>query len=91
MKLEFAHINPDENHNFNVENLSWSVNNNLEKIEFYLEMIIKLLKDNVEEALEYSKGTSQLYDTPREGIVCRNSDNNSFKAINPEFLIKYNL
>lgn len=46
MKLEFAHINPDENHNFNVENLSWSVNNNLEKIEFYLEMIIKLLKDN---------------------------------------------
>lgn len=46
---------------------------------------------NVEEAIECSKGTSQLYDTPREGIVCRNSDNNSFKAINPEFLIKYNL
>ncbi len=45
----------------------------------------------VPEVLEYATGKSQLYDTLREGIVFRSLDGKqSFKAVSPEFLIKYN-
>ena len=54
-----------------------------------------------EELLEFTKGNSKLYPIPREGIVIRSqktlppasgmSLQYSFKAINPDFLIKYNL
>ena len=44
----------------------------------------------VEEVLNLSNGTSQLYDTLREGIVFRSEDGKkSFKAVSPEFLIKH--
>lgn len=57
---------------------------------------------NTDELLEFAKGYSRLYPTtPREGIVIRSqktlppmngmSNMLSFKAINPDFLVKYNL
>lgn len=51
-----------------------------------------ILKDTIEEMIEYSKGKSTLYDTLREGIVIRDMNNTvSFKVINPDFLIKWDL
>lgn len=54
-----------------------------------------------EELLEFTKGNSKLYPIPREGIVIRSqktlppasgmSNMFSFKSINPDFLVKYNL
>ena len=42
------------------------------------------------EVLDYATGTSKLYDTLREGIVFRSLDGkHSFKAVSPDFLIKY--
>lgn len=50
------------------------------------------LKDmSVADVLKYATGKSRLYDTLREGIVFRSLDGKqSFKAVSPEFLIKYN-
>ena len=49
------------------------------------------LPDSVNELLDYATGKSVLSNTLREGIVLRNYDKNtSFKAVSPEFLIKYN-
>ena len=46
---------------------------------------------SVEQTLEYATGQSALYDTLREGIVFRSLDGReSFKAVSPDFLIKYN-
>lgn len=46
---------------------------------------------SVDAILDYATGKSQLYDTLREGIVFRSMDGkNSFKAVSPDFLIKYN-
>ena len=46
---------------------------------------------SVAEVLEYATDKSALYDTLREGIVFRSFDGKqSFKAVSPEFLIKYN-
>lgn len=48
------------------------------------------LPDTVNEVLDYAHGTSQLYDTLREGIVFRSQDGSrSFKAVDPLFLIKH--
>lgn len=48
------------------------------------------LPDTVEEMLTYATGTSKLYDTLREGVVVRNYEHNiSFKAVSPDFLIKW--
>lgn len=49
-----------------------------------------VLPDTVNEVLEYAHGQSQLYDTLREGIVFRSKDGKqSFKAVDPLFLLKY--
>jgi RNA ligase (TIGR02306 family) len=47
--------------------------------------------DVVREMVAYADAKSVLADVPREGIVCRLSDNPyvSFKIINPNFLLKY--
>lgn len=48
------------------------------------------LPDTVDDVLAYAHGTSTLYDTLREGIVFRSSDGSqSFKAVDPLFLIKH--
>jgi hypothetical protein len=56
--------------------------------------------NSVEELVEYAKGNSKFADVPREGIVLRpttpmpdegESNTCSFKVINPDFQIKYNL
>jgi RNA ligase (TIGR02306 family) len=55
-----------------------------------------ILSDNIDELIELSKGYSVLNKTTkREGIVIKirktkNRDGLSFKAINPEFLLKFN-
>ncbi len=52
------------------------------------------LGSTVQELVEFSKGKSVLADIPREGVVVRCIENGqkilSFKAINPDFLLKYN-
>lgn len=50
-----------------------------------------VLPDSVDEVLEFAHGQSAIGDTIREGVVIRSSDGkNSFKAVDPLFLIKYN-
>lgn len=52
---------------------------------------MKLSDMSVDDILAYSNGMSRLGNTLREGIVFRSQDGvNSFKAVSPEFLIKYN-
>lgn len=49
-----------------------------------------VLPDTVDEILEYATGKSKLGDTLREGIVFRTVDGSqSFKAVSPKFLMKY--
>jgi hypothetical protein len=49
------------------------------------------LPETVNELLDYSTAQSVVGDTLREGIVLRNyGKNTSFKAVSPDFLIKYN-
>lgn len=49
-----------------------------------------VLPDTVNEVLEYTHGQSQIGDTLREGIVFRSQDGKqSFKAVDPLFLMKY--
>ena len=48
------------------------------------------LPDTVEDMLAYATDISKLYDTLREGVVVRNYTHNiSFKAVSPDFLIKW--
>ena len=52
---------------------------------------IQIKGKTVQEILDVATGKSQLYDTLREGIVFRSEDGKqSFKAVSPEFLLKYN-
>jgi RNA ligase (TIGR02306 family) len=49
-----------------------------------------ILPPTIHEIIEYSKGKSTIDNILREGIVVRNYDFNiSFKAVNPDFLLKY--
>lgn len=49
------------------------------------------LPKTVPEMLEYAHGESKIGETIREGLVCRTQDGKqSFKAVDPLFLIKYN-
>lgn len=49
-----------------------------------------VLPDTVNELLDFATDTSYLYNTLREGVVLRNYQKNiSFKAVSPDFLIKY--
>ena len=50
------------------------------------------LPDTVSEVLDYATAQSKInHETLREGVVIRNYDKNiSFKAVSPEFLLKYN-
>lgn len=49
-----------------------------------------VLPDTVQEILDYAHGKSKLYDTLREGVVIRTKDGKqSFKVVDPLFLIKY--
>lgn len=48
------------------------------------------LPDTVNEVLEYAHGKSKLCDVLREGVVCRSTDGKqSFKAVDPLYLLKY--
>lgn len=50
-----------------------------------------ILPDTVNEVLEYAHGESAIGSTIREGVVFRSKDGKqSFKAVDPLFLIKYN-
>lgn len=49
-----------------------------------------VLPDSVDDLLAYTHGKSQIGETLREGIVFRSKDGkNSFKAVDPQFLMKY--
>jgi hypothetical protein len=48
-----------------------------------------ILPNSATEMLEYADGKSTLFDTLREGVVCRDyQSKTSFKAVSPKFLIK---
>ena len=47
------------------------------------------LPDTVEEVLEFADGMSALDGKVREGIVFRNTDGLSFKAVSNKYLLKY--
>ena len=51
------------------------------------------LPDTVDEMIKLSINNSQIANIQQEGIVVREKENshNSFKAINPEFLLKFKL
>ena len=50
-----------------------------------------MLPKTVDEMLEYAHGPSAIGDTLREGLVVRSQDGKqSFKAVDPKFLLKYN-
>jgi RNA ligase (TIGR02306 family) len=50
------------------------------------------LEPTIQQSVEKAKGESQIADTIREGIVVRNYEKNiSFKIINPDFLLKWDL
>lgn len=54
-------------------------------------LCLTALPSTVPEMLEYAHGQSVIGDTIREGLVCRSVDGKqSFKAVDPFFLIKYN-
>lgn len=56
-----------------------------------IEESVKLKDMSVADVLEYATGRSRLCDILREGVVFRSQDGEqSFKAVSPEFLIKYN-
>lgn len=56
-----------------------------------LQKKVSLKGKTVADILNIATGRSALYDTLREGIVYRSIDGKqSFKAVSPEFLIKYN-
>ena len=65
----------------------------LEPVPFLGSGSLSSFGTTVPEIVEYSKGKSVLADIPREGVVFRAVKNGqkllSFKAINPEFLLKY--
>lgn len=48
------------------------------------------LPDTVDELVKIADGQSELYDTPREGLVVRNGQT-SFKVISIEFLLKHKI
>jgi hypothetical protein len=49
------------------------------------------IPSTVQEMLEFAHGDSALGGTIREGLVCRTLDGKqSFKAVDPLFLLKYN-
>jgi len=51
---------------------------------------VKLKGMSVNEVLDYATGQSKLYNTLREGLVFRTLDGKqSFKAVSPKFLMKY--
>jgi len=51
-----------------------------------------ILPDTVDEVLQMAHGDSEIGDTLREGIVFRSTDGvRSFKAVDPDFLIHYNI
>jgi len=53
--------------------------------------VIKPLPATVNDMLAYAHGESALGNTIREGVVCRTTDGKqSFKAVDPLFLLKYN-
>lgn len=71
-----------------VEAKEWAEKNGLKFVPIIDEHYV--LPDSVKEVLEYAHGTSKLYDTLREGIVFRSKDGKqSFKAVDPLFLLKY--
>lgn len=71
-----------------VEAKEWCENNGLKFVPVLDEHYI--LPDSVKEILEYAHGISKLYNTLREGIVFRSKDGKqSFKAVDPLFLLKY--
>lgn len=76
-------------------NVTWSdmssVLENFGLVTVPLLMINTTIPNNVDEVVNMSKGKSLINNVHREGLVFRDYQNNvSFKAINPDFLLKNN-
>jgi len=91
----FNVIDHEKNYCFNdIEILEFCNKYNLQTVPLLKnKIILSDLGSTVQELVEFSKGKSVLADIPREGVVVRCIENGkkilSFKAINPDFLLKY--
>lgn len=91
----FNIIDHEKNYHYNWEDIKAFCTKYDLKFVPELRFNIKLsaLGSTVQELVEFSKGKSVLADIPREGVVIRCIENGkkvlSFKAINPDFLLKY--
>lgn len=70
------------------------IEHGLECVPFVCQCHLSVIGSTVKEVVEFSKGVSQVYEgTMREGVVIRCIEDGkkviSFKAINPDFLLKY--
>lgn len=51
---------------------------------------VNTLPNTIDELIDFSKGNYSIWNVPREGLVFRNYEKDiSFKAINPDYLIKH--
>lgn len=67
----------------------WCENSGLQFVPIITDHFI--LPDTIDELRKFAHGKSQLQDINREGIVFRSLDGrDSFKCVDPEFLLKYN-
>ena len=75
------------------EMLKFCNDNGLDVVPLLRKCKLSDIGTSVPEVVEFSKGKSVLADIPREGVVIRCIKNGqkilSFKAINPDFLLKY--
>ena len=90
----FNIIDHEKNYFYNFYEIrDFCIDNDLEYVPLLQAGELSSFGTTVEEIVNYAKGKSTLANIPREGVVFRCVENghklSSFKAINPDFLLKY--
>jgi hypothetical protein len=90
----FNIIDHEKNYFYNFHEIrDFCIDNDLEYVPLLQAGELSSFGTTVEEIVNYAKGKSTLANIPREGVVFRCVENghklSSFKAINPDFLLKY--
>lgn len=90
----FNIIDHEKRYHFNYEEMSaFCAANKLTTVPLLAKCKLSEIGSSVKDVVEYSKGKSVVADILREGIVVRCVENGkktlSFKAVNPDFLLKY--
>lgn len=92
----FNIIDHEKHYHYNINEILHFCNKyNLEMVPLLFIGVLSTIGSTVQEVVEFSKGESRLANIPREGVVIRCVENGkkllSFKAINPDFLLRYKL